>query len=82
MRMDLKPGLSFENLSFTISEGHAGRGFLHCPSRISSASCSWHMPDQGFTKFTTCMLYEKEKADALKLWHEKLKQIVGGKLVL
>jgi integrase len=26
--------------------------------------------------------YEKEKADALKLWHEKLKQIVGGKLLL
>ena len=26
--------------------------------------------------------YEKEKADALKLWHEKLKHIVGGKLVL
>jgi hypothetical protein len=26
--------------------------------------------------------YEKEKAHALKLWHEKLKHTVGGKLVL
>ena len=36
----------------------------------------------GLHKVYDLHLYEKEKADALKLWHEKLKHIVGGKLVL
>jgi integrase len=36
----------------------------------------------GLHKVYDLHAYEKEKADALKLWHEKLKQIVGGKLVL
>ena len=35
----------------------------------------------GLHKVYDLHAYEKEKADALKLWHEKLKQIVGGKLV-
>jgi integrase len=33
----------------------------------------------GLRKVYDLHLYEKEKADALKLWHEKLKHIVGGK---
>ena len=36
----------------------------------------------GLHKVYDLHLYEKEKADALKLWHDKLKHIVGGKLVL
>jgi hypothetical protein len=36
----------------------------------------------GLHKVYDLHAYEKEKAHALKLWHEKLKQIVGGKLVL
>ena len=36
----------------------------------------------GLHKVYDLHAYEKEKADALKLWHEKLKQIVGEKLVL
>jgi integrase len=35
----------------------------------------------GLHKVYDLHLYENEKAHALKLWHEKLKDIVGGKLV-
>ena len=36
----------------------------------------------GLHKVYDLHAYEEEKAEALKLWHEKLKNIVGGKLVL
>jgi len=55
------------------------RTFFHCPSRTSSGSFCWRTPDQGFIKFTNLHAYEKEKADALKLWHANLRNIIAVK---
>ena len=62
MRMDLEAkGLSFEPFVIHDIAGHAGRGFLRFLSRISFASCSWLMPDQGCIKFTTYISMRKKK---------------------
>ena len=83
MRMDLEAkGLSFE--PFVIHDIRRT-----CRTRFSALSVEDIVREllvaharPGLHKVYDLNLYEREKADALKLWHEKLKHIVGGKLVL
>ena len=83
MRMDLEAkGLSFEPFVIHDIEGHAARSFLRLPVEDIVRELLVAHARPGLHKVYDLHLYEKEKADALKLWHEKLKHIVGGKLVL
>ena len=63
MRMDLEAqGLPFEPFVIhDITPNMPDAVFCVCLSRTSSVNCSWHMPDQGCTKFTTYIFMRKKK---------------------
>ena len=62
-------------LSFTICAGPAGRGFRRLPVEDIVRELLLAHARPGLHKVYDLHAYEKEKADALKLWHAKLKDI-------
>ena len=83
MRMDLEAkGLSFEPFVIHDIRRTCRTKFSALPVEDIVRELLLAHARPGLHKVYDLHLYEKEKADALKLWHEKLKHIVGGKLGL
>jgi integrase len=83
MRMDLEAkGLSFEPFVIHDIRRTCRTRFSALPVEDIVRELLVAHARPGLHKVYDLHLYEREKADALKLWHEKLKHIVGGKLML
>ena len=83
MRMDLEAkGLPFEDFVIHDIRRTCRTKFSALPVEDIVRELLLAHARPGLHKVYDLHAYEKEKAHALNLWHEKLKHIVGGKLVL